>query len=175
VLAVIKCIYLLQTYLYFIQDIEDRFLLLTSSTSFIDLPGKSDDRKAPYGPKSIHILIMSKTRGVHGQYDTKGRRGTKLGPSQPKVGSTGPTPLASQTGPSVFPKTVFTMCQSKSVRGVSNVGKAVERLNVAARPSFMAGRLDKWASRTQSSTRAPPYSYKYPGAPLGRKCEKCEV
>jgi hypothetical protein len=38
VLAVIKCIYLPPTYLYFIQDIEDRCLLLTSSTSFIDLP-----------------------------------------------------------------------------------------------------------------------------------------
>jgi hypothetical protein len=38
VLAVIKCIYLLPTYLYFIQDIEDMCLLLTSSTSFVDLP-----------------------------------------------------------------------------------------------------------------------------------------
>jgi hypothetical protein len=38
VLAVIKCIYLPPAYLYFIQDIEDRCLLLTSSTSFIDLP-----------------------------------------------------------------------------------------------------------------------------------------
>jgi hypothetical protein len=37
-LAVIKCIYLPPTYLHFIQDIEDRFLLLTSSTSFINLP-----------------------------------------------------------------------------------------------------------------------------------------
>jgi hypothetical protein len=38
VLAVIKCIYLLPTYLHFIQDIEDRCLFLTSSMSFIDLP-----------------------------------------------------------------------------------------------------------------------------------------
>jgi hypothetical protein len=38
VLAVIKCIYLLSTYLHFIQDIEDRFLLQTSSTRFVDLP-----------------------------------------------------------------------------------------------------------------------------------------
>jgi hypothetical protein len=38
VLAVIKCIYLPPTYLYFIQDIEDRCLLLTSSTCFVDLP-----------------------------------------------------------------------------------------------------------------------------------------
>jgi hypothetical protein len=37
-LAVIKCIYLPSTYLHFIQDIEDRCLLITSSTSFVGLP-----------------------------------------------------------------------------------------------------------------------------------------
>jgi hypothetical protein len=37
-LVVIKCIYLPQTYLHFIQDIEDRCLLLTSSTCFVDFP-----------------------------------------------------------------------------------------------------------------------------------------
>jgi hypothetical protein len=37
-LSVIKCIYSPTTYLHFIQDIEDRCLLLTSSTSFVDLP-----------------------------------------------------------------------------------------------------------------------------------------
>jgi hypothetical protein len=37
-LAVIKCIYLPPTYLHFIQDIEDRCFLLTSFTSFVDLP-----------------------------------------------------------------------------------------------------------------------------------------
>jgi hypothetical protein len=38
VLADIKCIYLPPTYLHFMQDIEDRCLLLMSSTSFVDLP-----------------------------------------------------------------------------------------------------------------------------------------
>jgi hypothetical protein len=38
VLAVIKCKYLPPTYLYFMQDIEDRCLLLMSSMSFIELP-----------------------------------------------------------------------------------------------------------------------------------------
>jgi hypothetical protein len=38
VLAVIKCIYLLSTYQHFIQDIEDKCLLLMSFTSFVDLP-----------------------------------------------------------------------------------------------------------------------------------------
>jgi hypothetical protein len=37
-LAVIKYTYLPATYTNFIQDIEDRCLLLTSSTSFVDLP-----------------------------------------------------------------------------------------------------------------------------------------
>jgi hypothetical protein len=36
--AVIKCIYLPPTYLHFMQDIEDRCILLTSSMSFVDLP-----------------------------------------------------------------------------------------------------------------------------------------
>jgi hypothetical protein len=43
--------------------------------------------------------------------------------------------------------------------------KAVQEGNLAVRPSCMAGRPDKWASRIQSSTRAPPYTYKYHGAP----------
>jgi hypothetical protein len=34
---VIKYIYLPPTYLHFMQDIEDRCLLLMSSTSFVDL------------------------------------------------------------------------------------------------------------------------------------------
>jgi hypothetical protein len=37
-LAVIKCIYSPPTYLHFMQDIEDRCLLLTSSMSFVDPP-----------------------------------------------------------------------------------------------------------------------------------------
>jgi hypothetical protein len=38
VLVVIKCIYLSPPYLHFIQDIEDKCLLLMSSMSFVDLP-----------------------------------------------------------------------------------------------------------------------------------------
>jgi hypothetical protein len=36
--VVIKCIYLPPIYLHFMQDIEDKCLLLTSFTGFIDLP-----------------------------------------------------------------------------------------------------------------------------------------
>jgi hypothetical protein len=176
-LVVIKCIYLPPTYLYSIQDIEDGCLLLTSSTSFVDLPSQEHRMTEKHHmDQNPYILIMSKTRGLYGQYDMKGRRGTRPGPSWPKVGLTGHTPLARGPGPGVFPKTIFTMCQCKSVRGVSNLGKVVEQLNVAARPSFMAVWHDKWASCAQSSTRAPPYSsYKYLSAPLGRKCEESEV
>jgi hypothetical protein len=54
--------------------------------------------------------------------------------------------------------------------------KVVEGGNLAARPSCMAGQPNKWASRTQSLARAPPYSsYKYHGAPPDRKCEESEV
>jgi hypothetical protein len=73
VLAVIKCIYLLPTYLHFIQDIEDRCLLLMSSTSFVDLPFQEHrmTKKAPYGPKSMHIFIISKIRHSHRYYDMR--------------------------------------------------------------------------------------------------------
>jgi hypothetical protein len=136
----------------------------------------SDDGKAPYGPKFIHILIMSKTRGVHVQYDMKGWCGKRPEPSWPKVGPGSPTPLAVRPSPGQFPKTIFTTCQSKSVRGVSNVGNAMERLNLAAQPSCMVGRPDKWASRAQCSARAPPYSsYKNHHAPPGSECEESEV
>jgi hypothetical protein len=54
--------------------------------------------------------------------------------------------------------------------------EAVKGGNLAARPSCMDGRPDKWASRAQSSATVPPYSsYKYYGAPPGRKCEESEV
>jgi hypothetical protein len=52
------------------------------------------------------------------------------------------------------------------------VGRAVELLNVATRPSFIAGWPDKWTSCAQSSARALPYSYKYPGAPLAESVKE---
>jgi hypothetical protein len=63
-LAVIKYTYLPPGSPDFIQDIEDWCSLLTSSSRFVDLPisGTSDDRKASYGPKSMHIFIMSEIR-----------------------------------------------------------------------------------------------------------------
>jgi hypothetical protein len=47
--------------------------------------------------------------------------------------------------------------------------------NLAAGPSCMASQLDKWAPHIESMAAAPPYSYKYHGAPLSKKCEESEV
>jgi hypothetical protein len=56
------------------------------------ISGTSDDGKASYGPKFIHIFIRSKTRSSHQQYDMRGWCGTKPGPSQAKVWLAGPNP-----------------------------------------------------------------------------------
>jgi hypothetical protein len=75
-----------------------------------------------------------------------------------------------------FPKPIFTTCQSELVRGVSNVGKAVQGGNLATRASFMVGQPIKWARCDQSLATVPPYfSYKYHGAPPSRKCEEGDV
>jgi hypothetical protein len=51
--------------------------------------------------------------------------------------------------------------------------KVMQGGNLATLGSCMADRPNKWASRAQSSARAPPYcSYKYHGAPPGRNCEE---
>jgi hypothetical protein len=51
--------------------------------------------------------------------------------------------------------------------------KTVQRGNLSAQPSCMAGRPDKWASHTQSSARVPPYSsYKYHHAPLAESVKR---
>jgi hypothetical protein len=54
--------------------------------------------------------------------------------------------------------------------------KAVQEKNLAARPSCLADRPDKWAPRAHSLDTALPYSfYKYHGAPPDKKCEESEV
>jgi hypothetical protein len=98
------------------------------------------------------------------------------GPANQKWGRPAPQPWPAGQVLGAFPKTIFTTCQSRSVRRVSILGKAVKWLNLAARLSCMAGRPDKWASRAQSSLGAPPHSsYKNPHAPHGRECEESQV
>jgi hypothetical protein len=63
-----------------------RYVLITNEFykfCWSTILGTSDDGKAPYEQKSIHILITSKTRGVHGEYDTKGWHGTRPEPTWP--------------------------------------------------------------------------------------------
>jgi hypothetical protein len=121
VLVVIKCKYLPPTYLHFIKDIEDRCLLLMSSMSLSTISGTSNDAKAPYGPKSMHIFIMSQIRHSHRQYDTRKWRGTKRGLNRAKVWPPGHTTLAGRPCVGTFPKTILFTCLAEAVLKVSNV------------------------------------------------------
>jgi hypothetical protein len=56
-LAVIKYLYLPSTYLHFMQDIEDRCLLLMSSTSFVDLPFQEHQMTKSIIWTKIHIYL----------------------------------------------------------------------------------------------------------------------
>jgi hypothetical protein len=80
----------------------------------------SDDGKASYGQKSMHIFIMSEIRHSHRQYDTRGWCGTKHGLNRAKVGLAGPTSLVDWPGFDVFSKTVSYTCQERSVEMVSD-------------------------------------------------------
>jgi hypothetical protein len=81
--------------------------------------GTSDDEKASYGPKSMHIFNMSKIRHSHREYDTRGWCGTKPGPNRSKVGPTAPL----HGWPArcwCFSSYTLPTCQGRSVHGVSN-------------------------------------------------------
>jgi hypothetical protein len=132
----------------FITDKFHKFCWFTIS-------GTSDDRKAPYGPKSIHMFIMSKTRGRNRQYDTRGRCGTKPEPSRAKVGPVGPTPLAGRPGFGIFSKSVFNTCQHKSVRRVTIVGKVVLPQSLVAQPSQVASRPPEPKLRPRNQLNPP--------------------
>jgi hypothetical protein len=120
--VVIKCIYLPPTYIHFIQDIEDRCLLLTSSMSFVHLPFQEHrmTEKTSYEPKSMHIFNMSQMRHGHKEYDKRGWCGTKVGPNRAKVGPAGQTSLAGWPGVGAFSNSALPTCQGRSMHGVSN-------------------------------------------------------
>jgi hypothetical protein len=85
------------------------------------ISGTSDDGKASYGPKSIHIFNMYKIRYSHREYDMRGWCGTKPEPNRAKVGATGPTSLpAGRPGVGAFSNFTLPTCQGRSVHGVSN-------------------------------------------------------
>jgi hypothetical protein len=141
ILTVTKYIYLPPIYLYFIQNIEDRFLLLTSSTSFWSaILGTSDDEKVSYGSKSMHIFNMSKIRYSHTEYDTRKWCATKPEPNRAKVGSAGPTSLADRPGVGTFSNSALPTYQGRLVHGASNVqSRCKQKTWPPDHPSWSAG------------------------------------
>jgi hypothetical protein len=135
VLAVIKCIYLPPTYLHFMQDIEDRCLLLMSSTSFVNLPFQEHRMTEKHHmDQNPYISSLCPKPWVVSDNMTRGHDVPKSpSPTDPRSGR--PAPLL---GP---PARVwcqwnyaFNTCHVKSVRRESEVGKSVRPWNLAARP-----------------------------------------
>jgi hypothetical protein len=88
VATAIKCIYLPPTYLYFIQDIEDRCLLLMSSTSFVDPPFQEHQMmKKHHMDQNPYISSLCPKPGVVTDNMTWGDDvAQSSGPSEPKWG-----------------------------------------------------------------------------------------
>jgi hypothetical protein len=87
------------------------------------ISGISDDGKAPYGPKYMHIFIMTKIRHSHRKYDTRKWCATKHGLNRAKVWSAGHITLAGRACVVLFPKTVMSTCPAEVVLKVSNAQK----------------------------------------------------
>jgi hypothetical protein len=84
------------------------------------ISGTSDDGKVPYGPKSMHIFIMSKISHSHRKFDTRKWRGTKHGLNRAKVWPAGHITLVGRPCVSAFPKTILSTCLAEVVLKVSN-------------------------------------------------------
>jgi hypothetical protein len=131
-LAVIKCIYLPPTYLHFIQDIEDRCLLLMSFTSFVDLSFHEHRMME----SSIWTKIHTYLNYVQNQRCSwtiwhEGTTWHKAWDQPTNSGAGWPHTLVRPARSRRISKNHFHH-MSKLVRVVSNVGKAVEQLNMAA-------------------------------------------
>jgi hypothetical protein len=96
VLAVIKCIYLPPIYLHFIQDIEDRCLLLTSSTSFVDLPFQEHRMtKKHHMNQNSCIASLCPREGIVTDNMTWGNDvAQSTGSTEPRCGRTATSPWA---------------------------------------------------------------------------------
>jgi hypothetical protein len=93
VLTVMKCIYLSPTYLYFMQDMEDRCILLTSSTRFVNLPFQEHRMmKKHHMDQNPYISSLCPKLGVVSDNMTQGDDVAKsLGPTDTRCGR--PAPL----------------------------------------------------------------------------------
>jgi hypothetical protein len=134
------------------------------------ISGTSDDRKASYRSKSMHIFNMSKIRCSHREYDTRGWCGTKPKPNRAKVGPAG------WLGVGAFSNSSLLTCQGRSVHGVSN---AQSRCGHETWPPSHPS----WPTSLTSGPPEPHFlpkhwlnpQYKYPRTPPSRKCEESEV
>jgi hypothetical protein len=88
VLAVIKFIYLPPTYLQFIQDVEDKCLLQTSSMSFVDLPFQEHQMTEKHHmDQNSYIYSLCPKPGVVTDNMTRGGDVAQSpGPAEPKWG-----------------------------------------------------------------------------------------
>jgi hypothetical protein len=153
VLAVIKCIYLPLTYLHFMQDIEDRCLLLTSSMSFIDLLFQEHQKMEKHHMyQNPYISSLCPKQGVVSDNMRWGDDVAKsMGPIDPRWGR--PAPFLGQLA-RVWRQWhyAFNTCHVKSVRRGSDVGKLVH-------PCNMAPAHPKWPA---SLTGGPPDPHFHP-------------
>jgi hypothetical protein len=125
------------------------------------ISGTSDDEKAPYGPKSMHIFIMSKIRHSHRKYDTRKWCGIKHGLNRAKVWPAGHLLVHFQKS--------FCLCvyQRRCSRYPMPKGGARRKLGCPARQVGLPRQI--------FSQRTTLLLLKYHGAPPGRKCEESKV
>jgi hypothetical protein len=104
VLAVIKCIYLPPTYLHLIQDIKDRWLLLMSSMSFVDLPLQEHRMTEKHHmDQNPYISSLCPKSGVVTDNMTWGDNVAQSpGPAEPKWGRLAPPPWPVSLGLASF-------------------------------------------------------------------------
>jgi hypothetical protein len=167
VLAVIKCIYLPPTYLHFMQDIEDRCLLLTSSTSFVDLPFEEHQKMGMHHmDQNPYISSLCPKPRVVWDNTTRGDDVAKsIGPTDPRWGRSAPL-LGQPTRICHQWNYTFNMRHVKSVRRGSRVGKLLQPRNLAAWPPKMAG-----LTSGLPEPHFHPKRWINPPTPPDRKCE----
>jgi hypothetical protein len=101
-----------------------RYVLITNEFHefyWSTILGTSDDGKAPYGLKSMHIFIMSKIRHSHRQYEMRKWRGTKYGLNWAKVWPAIHITLAGWPCVGAFLKTILSTCPAEAMLKLSIV------------------------------------------------------
>jgi hypothetical protein len=145
--VVIKCIYLPSTYLHFIQDIEDRCLLLTSSTSFVDLPFQEHlMTEKHYMDQNPYISSLCRKPWVVTDNMTRGDDVAQSSdPAEPKWGWPAPPPWPVDQGLEYLRNLSSTRVNLSQQEGYPMWERwCCTKLGL---PAKLSGRLpDKWAS-----------------------------